>query len=632
MNILEVIPLLNLPKSQPQKFTYFSSQALKFGALVEVSVGRKNIEALVINSKPLNNKIEIKNLGYSLKPIKKILNNEVILTKEQWLLIQWLAEYYYLSLSGLLRFALPNKNLLRRLNFSINSNEGKKELAKNYYLVNENLEILKQKIRECLHGGRQVFILVPNYIRLEIYLEKLKEFSDDLIIFDRQLSIKKSQMLYANFSNNKKIIISRRNGIFAPFQNLGLIIVDEEENQSLETWETKIHFNAKIACFALSKIFSADLLLTSSNPSVESWNLIKNNSFEQIGDLAKNNFKNLTVIKTQKLDRFSDELKLALSQILDKGGQALIFANRKGFSTALICGDCGYIAKCPNCDVALTYYQNSLGNKMYCHHCNFEKATGNICPDCRSHLIKFVGTGTQKITKMLQDFYPKVRIVQFDSDILKTLKHENEILKQFVDKKIDILVITELFLKFLDKLINPVDLVVVYSADQSLIFPDFKNEEHLLKTFNKLNRASKQMIVQTLKPENEFFVNIGQLDKFYENELELRSSFNYPPFTDLIKIEVLHKNFSQLDRLANHLHQIIKKNSDRLLGADNYTLMPPNSGFIPKIKNLYIKEIIWKIKIKSQSLTTLEVIRKRNKILDLMPDDAKIKINPINLV
>lgn len=635
MHIFEVVPLLNLPKSQPQKLTYFGLEVLKFGALVEVSVGRKNIEAMVINSRPIANKIEIKNLNYSLKPIKKIINLNPIVTEKQWILIQWLAEYYYLPLSGILRFALPNKNLLKKLNLQNEieiKNSEKKNSSEIVYLFDENWNIVLEKIKKYLLNGKQIFILTPNHVRAEIYLERLKRFSNDLVFFDRQLSIKKLQSLYGDISSGKKkIIVGRRNAIFAPFDDLGLVVVDEEENPSLETWETKIHFNAKDSSFALAKMFSAELVLSSSGFSVLGSGLVKGGLLRAV-DLPQTNLKNVVTIENKNIGEFAPEVKMEIEKTLDKKKPVLVFVNRKGFSSALVCGDCGYVAKCPNCDVALVYHQDFSENKMRCHHCGFERSAGNICPKCRGHLVKFIGAGTQKLSKILKGLYPPAEIAEFDSDSLKTLKNENELFEKFNNREVDILVATELFLKFLDKLKQPLGLSVIFSTDQFLVFPDFKNEERLFQTIVKLSMASEKLALQSLDSKSEFFSNIRQLDKFYENELELRTGYGYPPLADIVKIEISHKNLSQLERLADHLYKILKKNSDKFLGADGYVLMSPIPGFIPKINNFYIKEIIWKIKKKNPGLTPLDVVRKRNKILALMPDDAGIEINPANLV
>lgn len=626
MYLNEVIPLLNLPRSQPQILSYFSAEKHNFGILVNIQVGRAKTLGLIINSQLIADKISIKKAGFNFKPLGTIANNCQIITNKQWELIKWLAEYYFLPLAGLLKIALPNKLVLKKINAENNYDTNSKKINDNQFLIGDRYNFIKKAIVECLKNGRQALLIFPNQVKLGIYWEKLKALENNMIVFDKQSGQKQFVSTYEKINNNeKKIIFGRRSSIFAPFADLGLIIVVDEENSALETWEPEIHFNAKNACLKLSELFQAKVIFTSANPSLESWYLIKKGVFSPTGDLPNISSRIQLIDSRKKLSSIildSEVVKEVEKNLKDKK-QIIIFSNRRGFSPALVCNDCGYVFQCPYCEVAMIHYQWSGINEMRCRHCGYRAIPIDLCPQCQSHLINFVGIGNQKIAEFCQKTFPSYKVEMFDSDSLKGLKNERVLFAKFENKEIDILVVTELFSKWLDKIDDNVGLSIIVSAEQITVFPDFRSEERLKNIISKLTLTSEKMFIQTLNPEKELFENIKNLDKFYENELRLRRDLFYPPYSEIIKISIKHKNKAQLTRISTYYHQVLKQRTHKSLEGGDYQILPPLPGFIPKVRNLFINDIFLKVKPGH--------VKERNKIIDFLPDDVSIKINPVNL-
>jgi primosomal protein N' (replication factor Y) len=628
MYIHKVIPLVYLPRSQSQILSYFSSRELPWGALVSIPLAKKTASGIVISSKPIESKISIKKADFALKSLKDVINKGPVLTPNQFSLVEWLAEYYYSPLSALLKLALPNVAFLKKtasLNHPLlNAKETNRE---NIYVFHDDFNFLKKKIKEILQDGRQVFMLFPNQIKLETYKQQLSEFSEDTIVFNKQKSIKAL--------DRKKIIMGLRSSIFAPFSNLGLIVVVDEENPSHETWETKIHFSSRQASFKLAELFFSQLIFVSQNPSVESWPLIQKGwfkSYDKLPELPHFKIAVTDLRKTASETIIAPAVLEDLKKIINQKGRVLVVVNRRGLAPALICEDCGYVLRCPNCEAAMVYHFIPPIIELRCHHCGFKTAPADVCPNCQSHLIKFLGVATQKTVNFLQKQFPAVVTQKFDSDNLKNIKEEKELFGQFENGKTQILVATELFFKFLDRLTSEVDLSILASAEQILVFPDFRSEERLKRIIQKLSSVSKKVAVQTFNPEKKFFQNINNLDKFYANELELRSRLFYPPYSEIIKITVSSRNPQQLNRLSQHSYQYLNQQAAKLLNPQDYKILAPAPAFIPKIKNQYLREIFLRIKREPNELTSSDLIKKRNKILQFLPDDVLIKINPVNLL
>ncbi len=637
MYLNEIIPLTGLPRSQPQILTYFSSQELTWGSLVAVPLSRKITDGIVVSSKIIESKINIKKSGFSLKPIKEVVNVGPVLTQNQYSLIEWLAQYYYLPLTGLLRLALPDKKFLKKMaSPAFSSAAASKTACKNIHLFQDDFSFLKQKMKENIKNNRQILILFPNQIKLEIYKERLAEFNEETIIFNKSSSQKALSKLYAEINQNrKKLILGLRSSVFAPFSDLGLIVVVDEENPSHETWEPQIHFNAKKAAEKLAELFQGQLIFTSANPSLENWLLLKRNLIESRSEMPDISLRTTEIIDLRKNVSgtiITPSVMEEIRKILKEKGKILAVVNRRGLAPALICEECGFVFKCPNCEAAMVYHYLPPIIELRCHHCGLVEKPADLCPNCQSHLIKFFGLATQKAVNFFQNNFPDIKVEKFDSDNLKNIKAEKECFRRFNNGQTQILVVTELFFKFLEQLSDKIDLSILASAEQILAFPDFRSEERLKRMVQKLASASQKAVIQTFDPEKDFFQNIHNLDKFYSNELELRSWLFYPPYSEIIKITVFHRNPSQLNRLSQNFHQRLSQRSAKLFNVKDYKILPPAASFIPKVNNYYSKDIFLRFRRDPTSPLSLNTAIKRNKVIDFLPGDVSIKVDPINLL
>jgi len=627
MYLNTVVPLLNLPRSQPQLLSYFSVEKCDFGTLANIQVGRAKALGLIIDSQPIVNKISIKKAAFNFKPLELIPGKHRIITTEQWELVKWLSDYYFLSLSGLLKTALPGKLILKKINVSDSQKNNSQKIGNNQFIFGDDFAFIKKEISGYLKKDKQVLLVFPNQTKLEIYQDGLKDLEDEIVVFDKQAGQKQFVSICEKINKKeKKIILGKRASVFAPFSDLGLILVIDEENSALETWEPEIHFNAKNACLKLSELFQAKIIFTSINPSLETWYLIKKNIFSVHGKFQDISSRFHFIDSRRKLSSVALDLEIVkkVKDNLEQKQQIIIFSNRRGSSPALICNDCGYIFQCPHCEAAMVHYQWVGGNEMCCRHCGYKAKPIDLCPQCRGHLINFVGMGNQKILEFCQKTFPDARVGIFDSDHLKNLKDEKALFAQFATKEIDILIVTELFSKWLDKIDQQeVGLSIVVSAEQITIFPDFRSEERLKNIILRLAMVSQEVFIQTLNPKKELFENIKNLDKFYENELRLRQDLFYPPYSEIIKISIKHRNKTQLIKNSAYYYQLLKQRAHKILEGKDYQILPPMPGFVPKARNLFVNEMFFKMKPGH--------VEERNKIIGFLPDDVSIKINPINL-
>ena len=624
MFLHDVLPITYLPPSQNKILSYFSSQKIEPLRLVSVSLGRRKTEGIVLENKPIKSKMEMRKSLFQIKPIDKVLNNNQIISQQQLELFRWVSFYYFNCLPSLIKNSLPPPNVLKKLDIkeAILNREAKKDVL---FLYGDNFDFIKKWVNQTIAKNQQVLFLFPNQIKLEYYLQKLSSLQDLISVVEKGSSSKKTLELYQKINNNEiEIIFGKRSSVFLPYHNLGLIIVIDEENTAFETFETKIHYHTKKAALKLAEIFNADIILTSNSLSVKSYLAIKNGIFKAVNSLEAIN-KSKTIIQNIALKKdsvFHSETLRLFKKTLDNDGRILVFNNRRGHSPALICNNCGFIFRCQSCEAAMIYHKFNEGNLLICHHCGRKTVAPDICPNCQSHLIQFIGFGNQKILEQLKPVVKNKNIVIFDSDHLKNLRQEKELFEKFQTKNIRVVIATELFLKFFDFIKN-IDLVIIPSLEQLLVTPDFQIEERLKHLFDLLTRKTDKIIIQTINPQKDWLNTLID-EEFYVKQLEIRKKTFYPPFSQIIKIEIKHLKLVPLLKTTDYIYQLLQKNLSLLFKKEDYVLSPPISPIVPKVKNFYLKEIYWRLRINSEQ----GILIRRNAILKLLPDGIKIEIEP----
>ena len=444
-------------------------------------------------------------------------------------------------------------------------------------------EIYLTLIAECLKNGKSSIFLVPEISLTPQMLSQLRSrFGKNAAILHSGLSAgERFDEWWRLRSGEAKIAIGARSAIFAPMENLGVIIIDEEHDSSYFS-ETSPRYNTFDVALLRAKRNGCKLVLGSATPSVDTYKRAKEGEFSLIRLTKRINQKPLPEIIIADMRRevrrgnnssFSWALKEEIEKCLSEDKQAILFLNRRGYSPTVICKECGYVAKCEACDVSLTYHREE--NCLKCHYCGMKYNMLSACPDCNGRKLSYAGTGTQRIVEDLQKLYPNAKILRMDNDTTSGKEGHYKILKAFAEHKADILVGTQMIAKGHD--FPSVTLVGILDADMSLHFSDYRSGERTFQLITQVagrsGRAeeSGKVVLQTFDPENEVlrFAISYDYEGFYQNEISLRAAMAFPPYSKIVRvlvsgedekkcIEVLKDVYFGLERLyTEHMDKFL---------------------------------------------------------------------------
>ena len=404
-----------------------------------------------------------------------------------------------------------------------------------------------------------------------------------------------------------KIVIGARSAIFAPVEKLGLIIIDEEHDSSYKS-ETNPRYNAKELAGFMARKNNIPLVLGTATPDVNTFYKAQAGQIELLQLTKRANEASLPDVEIIDLRQelangnrsiLSTKLYEEIENNLNNKKQTILFLNRRGYSTFVMCRECGYTVKCKNCNITMTYH--SKDNKLKCHYCGHEQRNVLECPECKSNNIRYFGTGTQKVEEEINKLFLQASTIRMDVDTVTKKNSHEEILNKFKNENIDILIGTQMVVK--GHHFPNVTLVGVIAADSSLYLEDYRSNERTFQTITQVaGRAGREnekgkVIVQTYNPEN-FAIECSQkqdYDIFYETEIELRKQLKYPPFCDIISIGLTDTDENKIKNVSDKLFKVIneylkKENLDTLI----YKPLPCP---IDKIKNRYRWRIILKGKL-----------------------------------
>lgn len=466
-------------------------------------------------------------------------------------------------------------------------------------------EIYINLIEQAINSGKQVLYLLPEIVISSQIIKRLQTyFGTQACVYHSRINPAKRAEIWLSILKNEqlKIIIGPRSTIFLPYQNLGLIIVDEEHDAGYKQQEPSPRYNARDAAVVLAQIFNANLILGSATPSLESlyntqiekYNLIKLNVRYGNAPLPA-----VEVVDYRKFYRrhevvahLTPQLKQNIEEALKKEEQVILLQNRRGLSPFVQCKKCGYVPHCKHCDVSLTVHKNN--NKLVCHYCGFSAKVFEKCPQCLSEDIKQQGFGTEKVEDELKALFPDHSIARLDFDAARSKAEYETILNRFAIRDIDILIGTQMVSKGLD--FDGVNLVGVLNADNLLSASDFRSSERgfqmLMQFAGRAGRRKQQgkLIIQTSQPEHhviQCIKNSLQSD-FILDELKTRRQFFYPPFVRLIQITVKHFSREKTDKVAETLVKLFNKAKiSQVLGP----YIPP----VPKIKSQQQSQLLIKL-------------------------------------
>lgn len=621
MYLVEVAPLTRLSNQNPQIFSYFSARELSVGFLVLVALGRRSEKAIVIETHEIkNHKIEIKEAGYELRPIKKILSTGAVLTEKQIKLALWLGQYYFASPGIFMKMMLPKKVTRSVILSSAQRNEGSGANARR---------------------KRQKLILVPTMTQIDAIAENYSHNNTSIIH-----SGLKSKQLNENWqkiaSGSAEVIVGTRLAVFAPFSNLKEIIIQDETNSGHRSWDMFPHYRVHEIAQKLAELFDAKLELKSDLLSIES-HFVSPSPIFPISQPPPILIDLRAEIREGNFFIFSRQLQQIIRQALENKKQIILFINRRGTATFILCRDCGFVAKCANCESLLTYHisrdVNGLKPILICHHCGQRSNPPTICPKCQGHRIKAFGTGTERVEIEAHKLFGNAKILRLDSDAAQTPNQQQKIIQEFKEKKGDILIGTQMLLNLFANLQLDTAVVAIISADTFMHLPDFHSDEKMFQTIDKLRRRTQSnFIIQTYNPKSET-LNLaakGDFKTFYDREIETRKILNYPPFSQIIKLVFRHKDpqkaGSEAKILSAKLTQMLK--TSKILNEAIIDTSEAVPAFIPKEKSKYVWQII--IKAKPYWLAPVnerqELLRLRNKILMIVPPDWEIDIDPETLL
>ena len=444
-------------------------------------------------------------------------------------------------------------------------------------------EIYLTLIAKCLKEGKSSIFLVPEISLTPQMLSQLRSrFGKNAAILHSGLSAgERFDEWWRLRTGEAKIAIGARSAVFAPMENIGVIIIDEEHDSSYCS-ETAPRYNTFDVALLRAKRNGCKLVLGSATPSVETYKRAQDGEFCLIELKNRINKRPLPEILIADMRRevrrgnngaFSGALKEELEKCLADGNQAILFLNRRGYSQTVICKECGYVAKCEACDVSLTYHRDEKCLK--CHYCGMKYNTLSACPDCGGNKLSYAGTGTQRIVADLQALYPRARILRMDNDTTSGKEGHYKILKQFSQHEADILVGTQMIAKGHD--FPAVTLVGILDADMSLHFSDYRSGERtfqlLTQVAGRSGRAEEQgkVVLQTFDPENDVLRYAVAYDYqgFYENEISLRAAMAFPPFSKIVRVLITGEDDKKtLEGLRNvyvGLEELYTRETDKFL-------------------------------------------------------------------
>ncbi|WP_026073297.1 primosomal protein N' [Robertmurraya massiliosenegalensis] len=478
-------------------------------------------------------------------------------------------------------------------------------------------EIYLQSIQKVLEKGKEAIVLVPEISLTPQMVKRFKgRFGDAVAVLHSGLSSGEKYDEWRRIERKEvKVVVGARSAIFAPFEHLGIIIIDEEHETSYKQ-EDNPRYHARDVAIERSLYHQCPVILGSATPTLETFARAQKGVYELLTLPKRMNNQSLPSVQIVDMreelrdgnrSMFSRTLIEGLKERLEKKQQIVLFLNKRGHSSFVMCRDCGYVVNCPNCDISLTYHR--FNQQMKCHYCGYEAPVPQRCPECNSEHIRYFGTGTQKVEEELGKVLPEARVIRMDVDTTSRKGSHERLLTEFEEGKADILLGTQMIAKGLD--FPNITLVGVLSADTMLHLPDFRSSE---KTFQLLTQVSGragrhelpgEVIIQTYTPEH-YSIELASeqnFDRFFEREMMVRKSHQYPPYYYIALITVSHENVAMVASITDKIAKFVQSK----LSRESHVLGPVASP-ISRIKNRYRYQCLIKYKREPELNKTLKTV------------------------
>ncbi len=631
-----------LPLPLQDTYTYAIPQDMESGICrgcrVVVQFGAKKVYTAIV-IRVHDQRLNFDNIKY----ISELLESTPIVNENQLSLWNWISSYYMCPLGDVYKAALPGglkpkdqnalkeKNKRRKLKLAYEDwNAREDEIRKNlspaqtkaFNEINESFnkfntsllhgvtssgktEIYINLIKEYIAKGKQVLYLLPEIALTTQITNRLESvFGDSMCVYHSKYTDAQRVAVYQKQLSDEpfQLVLGVRSSVFLPFQNLGLVIVDEEHEQSYKQQEPAPRYHARSAALMLAKQFDAKTLLGTATPSFETYHAARSGRFGYIQlterfkgmQLPEIQIVDIKTLRKQKrmLGAFSPDLVDEIRGALSRGEQVILFQNRRGFSHFIECKQCGWVPRCAHCDVSLTYHKKT--NQLTCHYCGYTYRLPEVCPSCEEKNFINKGVGTEKVEDQIHELFPEASVLRMDLDTTRARDSYEKIINEFADHKADILIGTQMVTKGLD--FDSVSIVGILDADTMLNQPDFRAYERTFQTLSQVagragrkNHAGK-VILQTRSADSSLIQQVTGNDfwgMFYDQMLQ-RKAFNYPPFYRLIYIYLKHRDGVLLDHLAVEM-------ADKLRAVFGERVLGPDAPPVSRVQSLFIRKIMIKV-------------------------------------
>lgn len=492
-------------------------------------------------------------------------------------------------------------------------------------------EIYIRLVEDAIASGKQVLYLLPEIALTTHVIERLRKyFGNDIGVYHSRFNDNERVEVWQKVLNHEyKVVLGARSSVFLPFDNLGLVIIDEEHETSYKQFDPAPRYNARDAAIYLANRYQAKVLLGSATPSFESYFNARTQKYgfaeltERFGGVSLPETQVVSITEEMKRktmqSHFTSVLMAAIEEALKNKEQVILFQNRRGYAPVLVCRVCAFTPRCINCDVSLTYHKSS--SHLHCHYCGYKEESLSTCPACGSTHLEYKGFGTEKIEDELQVLLPDARIARMDLDTTRARNAYQNLLNDLEEKRIDILVGTQMVAKGLD--FSDVTVIGIINADSLLKYPDYRANERsfqmLAQVSGRAGRRGKQgkVVIQTYNPEHRVIDQVIRNDykELYLTEIEERKSFKYPPFYRIIQLDIKHRDAEKLYHQAEYLGVELRKHfGDRVIG--------PEYPLISRIRNFYIKSIMLKFE-----RDTISIVKAKAVILDVIHEFQTTKLS-----
>ncbi|MDX1768960.1 MAG: primosomal protein N' [Arenibacter troitsensis] len=467
-------------------------------------------------------------------------------------------------------------------------------------------EVYVKLIEEYVNQGKQALYLLPEIALTTQLISRLQAyFGEKVAVYHSKYNVQERVEVWNNILENKpvaQIVIGARSALFLPFNDLGLVIVDEEHESSFKQYDPAPRYHARDAAIVLGNLHGSDILLGSATPSVESFYNVKVGKYgyahieRRYGNVLMPDMELVDIKEQSRKKRmkghFSERLLEEITETLDNGEQVILFQNRRGYAPIMECTTCGHAPQCPNCDVSLTYHQHR--KQLRCHYCSYHIALQETCQACGNATLDTKGFGTEQVEQELNTLFPKANVGRMDLDTTRGKHGYEKIITSFEQQEIDILVGTQMLTKGLD--FRNVNLVGIMNADSLLNFPDFRAHERsfqlLTQVAGRAGRTKKRgkVIIQSYNPNHRILQQVTTNDylEMFQEQIYERQQYKYPPINRIIKITFKHKDYNKLNEAAEWFAKSLRNSfGGNVLGPE----YPP----VARIRNQYIKNVIVKI-------------------------------------